>query len=168
MFLLKILENVFGISNILILLSSGTIVGICVVLALSWNFTIYNKNRVKEIKLNGKKGEAQIIKLQTFEEWNFSHKRSWIIDYGYDKIATMVLSYQGGLIRIGLIRVNKAYKILKLLLEPYPMKTANKICVNIYEYKNLIYADLENLKIERINGYEEAKNIINNIYKKGE
>ena len=75
----------------------------------------------------------------------------------------MIISNKGKTIRVGPIKVNKAYRILKLLLEHYSIKSSDKICIDIYEYKNLIYVDLENLKLEKNNGYVEAKDIIDSL-----
>ncbi len=40
-----------------------------------------------------------------------------------------------------------------------------KIPIDIYGYKDKIYADLESVDLSKLSGYEEAKKFIENIYK---
>ena len=57
---------------------------------------------------------------------------------------------------------NAAYEILKLILDSYnyPVAKPVKIPVDIYVYKNKISVDFESLKLSTLEGYEEAKNVI--------
>jgi len=59
------------------------------------------------------------------------------------------------------IKNDKAYKVLTVLFDPYPIKTNIKIPIDVYIYKNTIYPDLESTDFSKVEGYEEALSIIN-------
>lgn len=60
---------------------------------------------------------------------------------------------------------NNAYEILKLILDShtYPVEKAVNIPVDIYIYKNKIYVDFESVKLSTLEGYEEAKNVVEKL-----
>lgn len=62
------------------------------------------------------------------------------------------------------LKDNNAYKILKVLLDmqSYPINKIVKIPVDVYRYKNKIYVDFENLDLSKIDGFEEAKKVVEN------
>ena len=70
----------------------------------------------------------------------------------------------GKLIEINYLKNNKAYDILKLLLDPYPVKKEVLIPIEIYVHKNKVYADLDSVDLTKVEGYEEAKKAVEEIY----
>ena len=62
---------------------------------------------------------------------------------------------------------NNAYKILKLILDThtYPVEKAINIPVDIYVYKNKIYVDFESVILSSLEGYEEAKKVVEKLNK---
>lgn len=60
---------------------------------------------------------------------------------------------------------NNAYKILKLILDThtYPVAKPINIPVDVYVYKNKIYVDFESVKLSTLEGYEEAKNVVEKL-----
>lgn len=58
------------------------------------------------------------------------------------------------------IEYNQAYKLLGMLLNPYPVKEKIQIPIDIYIYKNKVYADLNSVDLSKIKGYEEYKKLI--------
>lgn len=59
------------------------------------------------------------------------------------------------------IKNDKAYKLLSMLFDPYPIKASIRIPIDVYIYKNKVYPDLESTDFTKIEGYEEALSIIN-------
>ena len=56
-----------------------------------------------------------------------------------------------------------SYKILTSLLKDvssYPIQKVVKIPIDVYTYKNKIYADFENVDLSKIEDFEEAKKIV--------
>ena len=53
------------------------------------------------------------------------------------------------------IKNNKTFKVLGMLLNPYPVKEIIKIPIDIYVYKNKAYADLDSVDLSKIKGYDE-------------
>lgn len=64
------------------------------------------------------------------------------------------------------IEDNDAYALLKMLLNPYPIKEKIYIPIDIYLYNNEIYADLESVDFTKVKGYQECKKVIDEIYHK--
>ncbi len=64
--------------------------------------------------------------------------------------------------KIHKIKYNKGYRILKVILDSgnYPIKKEIEIPIDIYLYKNKIYADLDSVDLSKVEGYEEAKKIV--------
>jgi len=58
------------------------------------------------------------------------------------------------------IKYNDAYVLLGMLLNPFPIKEKIQVPIDVYLYKNKVYADLNSVKIHEIEGYEECKKII--------
>ena len=69
------------------------------------------------------------------------------------------------LIDIIFVYDNKAFELLKLLLNPYPIKEIVKIPIDTYIYKNKVYADLESVDFTKIKGYEECVKVLDKLYK---
>lgn len=61
------------------------------------------------------------------------------------------------------VKNNKTFKILNLLLNPYPITENIEIPVDMYIYKGNKYVDLENVELSKIKGYDEAKRIVENM-----
>lgn len=100
--------------------------------------------------------------------------KGYIIDTGFTchgrisyKYFYITVLYNKKTIKVYRIKDNKQYKILKILLnsEDYPVTNYVKIPIDIYGYKDKIYADLESVDLSKLSGYEEAKKFIENIYK---
>ena len=62
------------------------------------------------------------------------------------------------------IKANKALRILILLLDKYPIDSKNSIPINIYVYNSKIYADLDNVDLSIVGGFEEAKKVVEELY----
>ena len=60
---------------------------------------------------------------------------------------------------------NNAYEILKLILDThtYPVAKPINIPVDVYVYGNKLYVDFESVKLSTLEGYEEAKNVIEKL-----
>ena len=124
------------------------------ILALTIYFFPKNNNEYKYLKNIGKKDKAYIVGV------GFSlHGRSCF------KLYYIKILYNEKFINIYKLKYNNAYKILELILNShsFPLKKAVKIPVDIYLYKNKIYADFENINLSALEGYEEAKKIIENM-----
>lgn len=58
---------------------------------------------------------------------------------------------------------NDAFSILKMLLDEYPFETVNTVPVDVYTYKNKVYVDLESVDLSKVDGYEEAVKMLEDI-----
>lgn len=58
------------------------------------------------------------------------------------------------------IKNDKAYKLISILLDPYPIKSNVKIPIDLYIYKHKVYPDLESTDFSKVKGYENALKII--------
>lgn len=58
------------------------------------------------------------------------------------------------------IKYNDAYVLLGMLLNPFPIKEKIKVPIDMYLYKNKVYADLDSIKLYEVEGYEKCKKII--------
>lgn len=142
--------------NIFVALFCITILGLflgAIILTIHW-FPQYNKE-YKKIKNIGEKKEA------------------YIVDTGYtihgrtcEKYFYIDILYKEDLKKIYRMEVNKAYKLLEVLFDSraYPVKREIiKIPIDIYVYKNKIYADLESVCLSTVPGYDEAKKAVNEV-----
>ena len=63
------------------------------------------------------------------------------------------------------VKNNKTFKILDLLLKPYPINKKIEIPVDMYIYKGNRYVDIENVNLTKIEGYSEAEKIVREMEK---
>ena len=141
----------FIVLTLIIAFSYSTILGI---MALTMYFAPKNNKENKYLKEIGKKNTGYIINT------GFScHGRSCY------KLYYITILYKEKFINIYKLKDNNAYKILTLLLnsQSYPINKIIKIPIDIYCYKNKIYADFENLKLSDFEGYEEAKKVVESM-----
>lgn len=110
-----------------------------------------NKNKIKEI---GSKEQGFIIQVGIYYTYRPKTEHNYII-----------IIYKEKEIKISDLKDNNAFKILKLLLDPYPIEKNIKIPIDIYIYNNSIYAELDSVDLSKVNGYTEAKEIVNKEYK---
>lgn len=150
-----ILGVIFNAILFTIILVIFTIDSILVILILTINsFPQYNKD-YKIIKKIGKKMKSNIIDI------GFTcHGRSW------SKYFYITVLYDEKTVKIYRMKENKEYRILRVLLDQqdYPVIKRIQIPIDIYVYKNKIYADLESVDLSKISGYEEAKKIVKSTY----
>ena len=71
----------------------------------------------------------------------------------------IVVLYNKKRIKVNYLDYNKAFDIVQILLEK------NKIPVDIYIYKNKKYVDLQNVYLPKIQGYDEAKKLVDEDWK---
>lgn len=118
--------------------------------------TMYNNKNVdiETIKSKGEKIKAYIIEAGT------TNKRRQAGTYSY-----LYVRYNKNKMKI-VVKNNKIFKILKLLFKPYPIDKRIEIPVDMYIYKGNRYVDLENINFSEIEGYSEAKKIIEEMEKK--
>ena len=143
-------DILFKIWLIISIVAYSSIVGIAI-LTIHW-FPQYNKD-YKKIKDIGEKDKAYII--DTGYTLRGIHP---IVAYHY-----IVIEYKDKNIKIYRIQNNKAYRMLKVLLDThnYPVQKENlKIPMDIFFYKNKVYADLNSTDFSEIEGYVEAKQIV--------
>ena len=117
-------------------------------------FPLYNKD-YKKIKNIGEKNEAYIVGTGYS---CFDRTRE---EYFYISIL-----YKEDIRKIYRMKYNKAYKLLEVLfdLRLYPVKKESlKIPIDIYVYKDKIYADLESVCLSAVPGYDEAKKAVNEV-----
>lgn len=141
----------FIVLTLIIAFAYSTILGI---MALTIYFAPKNNKENKYLKEIGKKHTGYVINT------GFScHGRSCY------KLYYITILYNDKFINVYKLKDNNAYKILTLLLnsQSYPINKVTKIPVDIYCYKNKIYADFESIKLSDFEGYEEAKKIVESI-----
>lgn len=150
-----ILGVIFNAILFTIILVIFTIDSILVILILTINsFPQYNKD-YKIIKKIGKKMKSHIIDI------GFTCHGRTCSKYFY-----ITVLYDEKTIKIYRMKENKEYRILRVLLDQqdYPVIKRIQIPIDIYVYKNKIYADLESVDLSKISGYEEAKKIVKSTY----
>ena len=130
--------------------SSATNVLLCIFII---NFPILcmyfsRRNIDSSIKEKGEKVKAYIIDTGYRKPVS---KNAMFADYNY----YIEICYGKRNKRVYNIKYNKAYRIIEMLLNPYPIKCEVKIPINVYVYKNRIYADLKSLDIEKQQGFKE-------------
>lgn len=157
--------------------------------------TIYlfpkNNTEYKQLKDIGKKEQAYIIDTGFSRHGNsrgiiFKRSGVSIFDYGkliksgnFSKIDSMgsdrytyklfyiTILYNGSLKNIYKFDGNSiSYRILQVLLETYPTKRVEKIPIDVYCYKNKIYADFESVDLTKVESFEEARKIVENTWLK--
>ena len=50
-----------------------------------------------------------------------------------------------------------------MLLDSYPVKEQKKIPIDLYVHKNKVYADLETVDLSKVEGYEEAVKLVEDM-----
>lgn len=142
------LELADRIANIFLFLGLN-VFSVAIILTINF-FPQYNKD-FKEIKDIGEKVKAYIVDTG-FTCHGRVHFRYFYITVLYNKKIKKVYG----------IKYNKAYKILKILLDSqqYPIINSVKIPIDINVKKNKIYADLESVDLSKIDGYEEARKVV--------
>lgn len=109
----------------------------------------YDMKNLKEIgtKVNGE--IVEIKKLKYYRSYRFSE--------------TLVVTYEDKCILVYDILENEAFRVLKILLDEYPLKKQKTIPIDVYTYKNKVYVDLESVDLSRVEGYKEALEILKDI-----
>ena len=150
------------------------------------SLTIYlfpkNNTEYKQLKDIGKKEQAYIVDtgfsrhsysmrtgvnifdiLKVIKSGNFSKIDSLGNDRNTYKLFYITILYNGSLKNIYKFDGNSiSYRILQVLLETYPTKRVKKIPIEVYCYKNKIYIDFESVDLTKVEGFEEARKIVEN------
>ncbi len=75
----------------------------------------------------------------------------------------IIVEYNNIVKRIQFVESNDAYSVLEMLLDPYPVKRLKKIPIDLYVQKNKVYADLESVDLSKVEGYEEALKLVEDM-----
>ena len=138
------------------------VVIVTIILAIDYIYFIVQSEKIykKELWKNGEKKIGTIIdayegKINTaYLKYNNSLRR-------YDYIPCISVAYdKTKKIKVKGIKENEAFKILKLLLDQYPIKVKVEIPVDVYVYKKRVYVDIDSVELSKVKGYEEAKAIV--------
>ena len=81
----------------------------------------------------------------------------------YRKNYYIIVEYDGLITRINFLEANEAFSILEMLLDSYPVKEQKKIPIGLYVHKNKVYADLETVDLSKVEGYEEAVKLVEDM-----
>lgn len=81
----------------------------------------------------------------------------------YRKNYYIIVEYDGFITRINFLEANEAFSILEMLLDSYPVKEQKKIPIDLYVHKNKVYADLETVDLSKVEGYEEAVKLVEDM-----
>ena len=121
---------------------------------------IKQRNDKISIKEQGTKVSANIIETSTI------YKRTG--RYGSIHVYCFTVIYDNDTKKsvIEFLLDNDAYELLKLLLNPYPINEEVRIPIDIYVYKNEVYADLESVDFTKVERYDECKKVIDSMYHK--
>lgn len=103
----------------------------------------------KNFKKYGKKEIGYITEADTAVK---DSSRYGTMYYHYIEV-----TYNGKNINIPKVKNNKGFKMLKMLLDPYFIKP--KIPIDVYVYKNKLFADLDSVDLSKIKGFDELKDI---------
>ena len=76
----------------------------------------------------------------------------------YVHIDNIEVTYQNEKIYIDILENNLGFKILKMLLDPHFVKS--KVPIDVYVYKNKIFADIESVDLTKVEGFDEIKDYI--------
>lgn len=76
----------------------------------------------------------------------------------------IVVMHNEKLTKIYYIENNKAYYILKMLLNLYLIKKEVAIPIDIYVYKNKVYADLDSVDLTKVEGFEEVRKAVESTF----
>lgn len=90
-------------------------------------------------------------KLHSSDDF-FKNYKSTVIDH----FITILYDNSKKVIDIKGINDDKAYKLVSILLDSYPLKQTTKIPIDIYIYKRKVYPDLDSVVLTKVQGYEDA------------
>lgn len=107
---------------------------------------------IKKIKEIGKKVEGKIVDIKKVKR-----PRS------YSYMQCLIVVFEDRSTTIYDIVENDAFSILKMLLDEYPLQTVNTVPVDVYTYKNKVYVDLENVDLSKVDGYEDAVRLLEDM-----
>lgn len=117
---------------------------------------IYDKKNItiEKIKNKGRRIKAFITATEVRHTRGICSRRYYYLCIRYDERNMKIV-----------VKNNKTFKILDLLLKPYPINKKIEIPVYIYIYKGNRYVDLENVNLTKIEGYSEAEKIVREMEK---
>ena len=135
-----------------------------VIVAVSYIIWInYKQKQIKKLKENkdeNLKKQGYIIETKAFRRGNHNSGLELFVDFG--KIYCLKIKFDNKTIYVKNLKNDNAYKIIKLLLEPYPIKEEVLIPIDVYFLNNKIfYVDIDSVKLNEIEGYEEVKSLLN-------
>ena len=107
---------------------------------------------IKNIKEIGKKVKGEIVDIKKVKR-----RRS------YSYMQCLIVVFEDRCTTIYDILENDAFSVLKMLLDEYPLQTVNTVPVDVYTYKNKVYVDLENVDLSKVDGYEEAVRLLEDM-----
>ena len=142
------IEKRYSLQNICMIILMLTLF-IVVVICTKMKYFRNGKDNKSDIKELGEKDTAYITDIGYRSATKYNDESYYIC-----------VSYNNRKMEVGRLQNNNAYRILKLLLNPYPIKKEVKIPVDVYVYKKSVYVDFENVELSKIKGYNEAVKII--------
>ncbi len=82
-------------------------------------------------------------------------------DHGY-----LTVSYHNGenVFYVNNVERNDAFELLKMLLNPFPVKSNIQVPITLYQNNHTIYADLDSVDFLAVPGYEECKKLVEQKY----
>ena len=107
---------------------------------------------VKNIKEIGKKVKGKIVDIKKVKRYR-----------SYSYMQCLIVVFEDRSTTIYDMIENDAFSILKMLLDEYPLKTVNTVPVDVYMYKNKVYVDLESVELSKVDGYEEAVKLLEDM-----
>ena len=155
MFSIKASFSSISFLNMVLFLMIFLIGIICILIPVKNIKQNNNKGKIKEL---GIRVSANIMDVCTIVKGTGRYSRIKVNCF------TVVYDNNQKTSRIEFIEDNDAYALLKMLLNPYPIKEEIHIPIDIYLYNNEIYADLESVDFTKVKGYKECKKVIDEIY----
>lgn len=119
-----------------------------------WMFKVgfYGNENKKNLKEIGTKVEGKIVDIE--KNYNYKiHKSTY----------TLVVVYGEKITRVNHIYENEAFSLLQILLDEYPFNTVNSVPVDVYTHKNKAYVDLESADFTKMEEYEEAIKLLEDM-----
>lgn len=111
----------------------------------------YNIN-YQYLKSIGKLVKGNIISTGATETGLFKNYNNYLI-----------VEYENKTQKIKYLEDNDAFCILGILLDPYPLKEEKSIPIDLYIFKNKIYADLDSVDLSASSNFSEALKILNQM-----
>jgi len=117
-------------------------------------FKVVSKGNIDNAKIKeiGQKVKGEIIdikKLKRYRSYSFSQ--------------CLVVAFEGRKTIVCDILENEAFSVLKMLLDEYPFQTVTTVPVDVYTYKRKVYVDLESVDLSKVDGYEEAIKLVEDM-----